>query len=90
MKKRIYIGVFIITGMMVGAAIAGGIEFLVLKTVIGKTTVPASEFVTLNYILLRRVMAAVFIIGGGLLAVWAAPRCWQMLYIEKRFGTPWL
>lgn len=90
MRKRIYIFVFIIFGVSLGILIHLGIELFLITKVVGKTTIQGERYIAQHFAALRIISATVFIVGGAFSAVLAAPRCWHMLYIKKRFGTPWL
>jgi hypothetical protein len=80
MKKIIYIGLFTVLGVMVGVLLHALIDLIALK-IDATTIVPYLE-------MYRRGWGVLLFVIGGLTGFMLGKKFWQILYVEKRYGTP--
>ncbi len=80
MKKIIYIGLFTLLGVMVGILLHALIDLIALKI----DAISLVLFVSTYH----SALTAILVLVGGLTGFVLGKKFWQILYVEKRYGTP--
>ena len=87
-KKYVYIGAFGFLGYLVSLLVHAGIEIPALGWIMGEAGEYGNNWVWQNWEMLHRgasIAITLLGVGGGL---YLGQRFWQILYVEKRYGTP--
>jgi cell division protein FtsX len=88
MKRRLYIGAFIFLGLLISTLIHAGFEMWVLSYVTADYEAYAEVFWWQNWELAHGVVSAGLWLLGIVLGYLGGVRYWNILYVEKRYGTP--
>ena len=87
-KKYCYIVAFGFLGYLVSLLVHAGIEIPTLALITGEVGEYGNNWVWQNWEMLHRgvgIIITLLGVGGGL---YLGQRFWQILYVEKRYGTP--
>lgn len=88
MKKYFYIGAFMFLGYLLSMLLHAGIEIPTLAFVTGEAGDHGNNMVWQNWRLIHGGVGMMLSAGGILLGLFLGRKFWQILYVEKRYGTP--
>lgn len=88
MKRYFYIALCILLGLLVATMLHGLIEIPALSLITANFDTYGDSFVWRYWRVIHGVGGVVLWLAGALGGFWAGKRWWQILYIEKRYGTP--
>ena len=81
-KRRIYISLSIILGILLGGIVDALIEKTYINNMLAEGMVPVSTWS--NNCFLPLVMSVAFLAGGAIFGYVLGVRWWQIVYVEKR------
>lgn len=90
MKKYLYYFLLVILGLLLSFLAHAGLEILALKMITSDLSKFGESYIWQNWELIHRIASIILTILGISIALVLAPRFWQILYVEKRYGKPWL
>ncbi|MFZ1626613.1 MAG: hypothetical protein WAT81_02295 [Candidatus Moraniibacteriota bacterium] len=89
MKKYFYIAAFMFLGFLVSMLVHAAVEIPILRIITADPATMAENYWWQHWGLWHgiggRVLSVSFILFGFILG----RKFWQILYVEKRYGTPW-
>ena len=88
MKKYFYILAFMLLGFLVSLLVHALVEIPTLAIITADPDAMANSFVWKNWWLFHGLGGRVLLVGFILLGWFLGCRFWQILYVEKRYGTP--
>jgi len=88
MKRYCYIGAFTVLGFLVSMVIHALVEIPTLVIIAENYDVYGSSFIWRHWWFFHGVLGKVLSIVGAMLGFFLGRKCWQVLYVEKRYGTP--
>jgi len=74
-KKKLYLGLWIITGLLLGLLAGGLVEY---------------EYLTLNASYSLSTLYGITIVVGGIFGVWAGPVAWKKIYVDGARGKKYI
>jgi hypothetical protein len=88
MKRYFYIGAFMLLGFLVSMLVHAGIEIPTLALVTGEAGKNGDNIIWQHWNVIHGTFGIALSLGGILLGFFLGRRFWQILYVEKRYGTP--
>lgn len=88
MKRIFYITAFAVLGLLLATLVHAAIEIPILSLITGDFARYQESFIWRYWPIIHGVSGAVLWGAGALGGVIAGRRFWQILYVEKRYGTP--
>lgn len=88
MKRILYIVLFISLGLLVATLLHAIIELPTLSLITGNFEHYQHSFIWQHWKLVHGVGGAILWILGAIVGYWCGVKGWQILYVEKRRGTP--
>ena len=88
MKRLFYIGVFTFLGILLSTLVHAGIEIPLLSMMESQLEMTGRSFLADNWWLIHGWGGKLLWFSGALGGFIAGRRFWQILYVEKRYGTP--
>lgn len=88
MKKYFYIAAFMFLGLLVSMLVHAAIEIPTLAIITADPDAMADNFVWRNWWLFHGIGGRVLSVAFVVLGFFLGRRFWQILYVEKRYGTP--
>jgi hypothetical protein len=88
MKRILYIGLFIFLGLLVATLLHAAIEYPTLALITGDFERYSESFVWQHWKILHGGGGALLWLLGAVAGYWGGVKGWQILYVEKRRGTP--
>jgi amino acid permease len=88
MKRIVYIGLFIFLGLAVSTLIHALIELPTLNLITGDFETYADSYLWRNWKMIHGVGGVLLWLAGAISGYLCGVKWWQILYVEKRYGTP--
>ncbi len=88
MKRYFYIAAFGLLGYLVSMLLHAAIEIPTLALITGEAGDYGKNMVWQNWHLIHGSVGFVLSLGGVLYGLFLGRKFWQILYVEKRYGTP--
>lgn len=89
MKRAFYIGAFVVLGLLLATIVHAMIEIPLLSVISGDYARYQESYIWRHWPIIHSV-GALLLWGAGVCGgTIAGRRFWQILYVEKRYGTPW-
>jgi len=88
MKRILYIGAFMFLGFLLSMLMHAALEYPTLMIISGDFARYQDSFVWQNWRVIHGVGGKILSLGGILLGFFLGRKFWQILYVEKRYGTP--
>jgi hypothetical protein len=88
MKKYVYIALFTFLGLLLATLLHALIEIPALKLITENYEQYGDGYIWQHWRIIHDVVGACLWLGGALGGYYAGKKWWQILYIEKRYGTP--
>lgn len=88
MKKYFYIGAFGFLGYLLSLLLHAGIEIPTLALITGEAGKFGDNIIWRNWQCIHGTVGAVLSVSGILFGLLLGRKFWQILYVEKRYGTP--
>ena len=87
-KKYFYIGAFGFLGWLLSMLVHAGIEIPTLGWITGEVGHYGDNWVWRHWSVLHGTVGLLLSLSGVVLGLLLGQRFWQILYVEKRYGTP--
>lgn len=88
MKKYFYIVAFMFLGFLVSMLVHALIEIPTLAVITRDPDTMADSYIWQNWWFFHGIGGRALSVGGILLGFFLGRKFWQILYVEKRYGTP--
>lgn len=88
MKRYFYIAAFMVLGVLLATLSHAAIELPTLAIMTGNFAYYGDSFIWRHWSLIHGVGGKILWFVGALAGFLAGRRFWQILYVEKRYGTP--
>ena len=88
MKRAFYIALFVLLGLIVATLLHALIELPTLSLITGNFEKYGNSYVWQNWRMIHGIGGAVLWLAGLVGGYWCGVKGWQILYVEKRYGTP--
>lgn len=88
MKRLFYIGAFTFLGILLATLVHAGVEIPLLSMMESQLEMSGRSVLADNWWLIHGWGGKLLWLGGALGGMVAGRRFWQILYVEKRYGTP--
>lgn len=88
MKKYFYIAAFTFLGLLLSFLVHAALEIPILSLVMGNYETYGDSYVWRNWSMIHAVGGKSLSLAGVIFGFFMGRTCWQILYVEKRYGTP--
>ncbi len=88
MKRYFYIGAFMFLGLLVSMLVHAAVEIPTLALITADPDAMATNYVWQHWRLFHGGGGKFLSVAGILFGFFMGRKCWQILYVEKRYGTP--
>lgn len=88
MKRFLYIALFVFLGLLVATVLHALIELPTLSLITGNFEKYGESYLWQHWREIHGIGGAILWLSGAALGYWCGVKWWQILYVEKRYGTP--
>ena|SRR3989338_2255312 len=84
-KRKIYIGLFIILGILLGLLVHGFLELWYIRGLINNFPKYSLGYTWADWFLIHKIFSAITFVGGALFGFFQGRFWWRIVYEQKRF-----